>query len=61
MDTTVIAADFGAAHAVHAKGLACGLFVALFVVGGLVLVVKAFRLVRRGCDPHATRYARPAR
>lgn len=46
-------------HSARGRSVAVALFVSVFAVAGLVLVVKAFRIVRRRCDPHAPRYAHP--
>lgn len=60
MDTSVIAADFDPIRSARGHSLASGLFAALFILGGLILVVKAFRTCRRHHDPHAASYSRPS-
>lgn len=58
-NTTVIAADQDPNHSAHGHGLAAGLFMTLFVLGGCFLVAKALRLCRRNHDPHGTPYSHP--
>ncbi len=57
MNNTVIAVDQNPDQSIHGHGLVAGLFMALFVMGGLYLVARALRLVCCGHKPHAAPYS----